>query len=114
MKNTEENSEKMGKIWKKGFNIFHIFSLFSSVFSKFSISFHISTYFFFIFSSYLPLPSHFIFIICARKKSKSNSYKIWKIQKKKHGEKERDCIKLKYRLLKMLNTTKSREERLEI
>jgi hypothetical protein len=45
------------------FHIFQIFSLFSSVFSKFCKSFHISTYFFSIFSSYLPLPRHFIFII---------------------------------------------------
>jgi hypothetical protein len=36
------------------------------------------------------------------------------LQKKKHGEKERDCIKLKYRLLKMLNTTKSNNRKVVV
>jgi hypothetical protein len=56
MENTEENSEKIGKIWKKivkciFFISFHYSTYFSSVFSK---SYHYSTYLSSIF--FIPFP----------------------------------------------------------
>jgi hypothetical protein len=63
MKNIEENSEKIWKLWKKGkSNIFHNISQFSSVFSK---SFHYSTYFSSAFSKSFHFSTYFssIFLI---------------------------------------------------